>query len=266
VAGGSARAVREDLGHGALDAGRRAEDKGSPPRRWGGRRRERPARDDTMGEVSDLHEYQHPRFARQYERLSAKIDARGALEHRRRLVAGTQGRVVEVGAGNGRMFPHYPPAVTRVLAVEPDDTLRALAARAADTAPVPVEVLAGDADRLPVDDGWADVVVASLVLCSVPDQATALAEIARVLRPGGELRYYEHVRSGKRLTAAIQDLVTPLWTRAVAGCHPNRSTAAAIRAAGFAVEQEETFAFRPLVLTVGTDHILGTARRESAAR
>jgi ubiquinone/menaquinone biosynthesis C-methylase UbiE len=161
------------------------------------------------------------------------------------------------------MFPHYPAEVTRVLAVEPDDTLRVMAVRAAATARVKVEVLAGHADRLPVEDAWADVVVACLVLCSVPNQASALAEIARVLRPGGELRYYEHVRSERRLSGLIQDAVTPLWTRAVAGCHPNRRTAAQIRAAGFAVEHEERFTFRPLVLTVGTDHVLGIAHRGS---
>ena len=122
--------------------------------------------------------------------MSAEADERGITEEtRRRLVAGLAGRVVEVGAGNGRMFAHYPGSVAEVVAVEPDDTLRALAERAAAHAPVPVRVVDGDADHLPLPDAAADAVVTSLVLCSVPDQASALAEILRVLRRGGELRF-----------------------------------------------------------------------------
>jgi ubiquinone/menaquinone biosynthesis C-methylase UbiE len=211
--------------------------------------------------VSDLRRFQHPRFARQFERLSVLCDERGMAEHRRRLAAGLRGRVVEVGAGNGRMFAHYPPEVTEVVAVEPDDTLRASAQRAAGDAPVPVEVRAGHADRLPVEARWADAVVVAGVLCSVPDQATALTEIIRVLRPGGELRYYEHVRSGNHLLAVVQDLLTPMWSRAAAGCHPNRRTSEAIRASGLVVQHEDRFAFQPLRLSPARDHILGAARR-----
>jgi ubiquinone/menaquinone biosynthesis C-methylase UbiE len=216
--------------------------------------------------MSDLRRFQHPRFARAYARVSLDADARGVADHRRRLVAGVRGRVVEVGAGNGRMFEHYPPQVTKVLAVEPDDTLRALAVRAALTAPVPVEVVAGHADALPLADGEADVVVASLVLCSVPDQAEALAEIVRVLRPGGELRYYEHVRSGTRWKGVVQDGLTPIWTRVAGGCHPGRRTSQAVRAAGLVVVAEDRFPFRPLRFGVAADHVIGTARRPDSAR
>jgi ubiquinone/menaquinone biosynthesis C-methylase UbiE len=215
--------------------------------------------------VSELRPFQHPRFARQLERLSVLCDERGMAEHRRRLVAGVDGHVVEIGAGNGRMFAHYPPGVTQVVAVEPDESLRASAERAAREAPVPVEVRAGHADRLPVADGWADAVVVASVLCSVPDQATALAEIIRLLRPGGELRFYEHVRSENRVLELVQDLVTPLWARGVAGCHPNRRTSDAIRASGLVVEHEDRFAFQPLRLSPARDHILGLARKPVAS-
>jgi SAM-dependent methyltransferase len=158
------------------------------------------------------------------------------------------------------MFAHYPPEVTEVVAVEPDDTLRALAEEAAASVPVPVRIVAGDADHLPVPDGSADAVVASLVLCSVPDLGTALAEVVRVLRPGGELRYYEHVRS-TGIAGVLEDVVSPVWSLLAGGCHPNRRTSAAIRTAGLTVESEDRFGFRPLRGSPTSVHVLGTARR-----
>ena len=116
-------------------------------------------------------------------------------DHRRRLLTGLTGRVLEVGAGNGLNFPHYPATVTEVLAVEPEPYLRRLALAAARSAPVPVRVVAGTAEALPVPDGAVDAVVASLVLCTVAELDQALAEVGRVLRPGGTLRFYEHVRA-----------------------------------------------------------------------
>ena len=127
----------------------------------------------------------HPIFARVYARTSPAMDAQGALEHRRALLAGLAGRVLEVGAGNGLNFAHYPPAVTEVLAVEPEPYLRGLVQAAAGQAPVPVWVVDGTADALAVADASRDAAVASLVLCSVPGQAPALGELYLVLRPGG---------------------------------------------------------------------------------
>ena len=111
---------------------------------------------------------EHSRFARVYPAVAARADRRGAAGHRRRLVEGLAGRVVEVGAGNGRNFAHYPAAVTEVVAIEPEPTLRALAASASHS--VPVTVLDGVAEALPFADGELDAAVVSLVLCSVPDQ------------------------------------------------------------------------------------------------
>jgi ubiquinone/menaquinone biosynthesis C-methylase UbiE len=133
------------------------------------------------------------RFARAYPKMAATAEQRGATEHRRRLLEGLQGRVVEIGAGHGLTFPLYPAAVTEMVALEPEPTLRARAEKAAADAPVPVRVLAGVADALPLDDAGFDAAVTSLVLCSVDDQQKVLGEIRRVLRPDGELRFYEHV-------------------------------------------------------------------------
>ncbi len=148
----------------------------------------------------------HPLFARMWTLLlSPGAEHAGMAEHRDELLAGLDGRVIEVGAGNGLNFRHYPAAVTEVVALEPEPYLRRRAERAAAAAPVSVTVVAGVADALPAEDGGFDAGVASLVLCSVPDQAAALRELRRVIRPGGELRFYEHVLArgrGRRGAAA----------------------------------------------------------------
>jgi SAM-dependent methyltransferase len=205
----------------------------------------------------------HPRFARLYPEAAARADRRGAAGHRRRLLHGLAGRVVEVGAGDGRNFGHYPPTVNAVVAIEPEPTLRARAAEAAREAAVPVTVLPGLADELPFGDGELDAGVASLVLCSVPDQGRALSELRRVLCAGGELRFYEHViprRRPKRALFALADR-TGAWPALAAGCHLARDTGAAITAAGFVIETCERIEFRSAALEPRLSYILGSARR-----
>jgi ubiquinone/menaquinone biosynthesis C-methylase UbiE len=149
------------------------------------------------------------------------------------------------------------------VAIEPEPTLRAAAERAATQAPVPVSVRAGAAESLDLADGEMDAAVASLVLCSVPDQARALAEISRVLRPAGELRFYEHVIAERQPMRAMLQLAdhSRLWPTLCGGCHPARDTAAAIKAAGFTIERCERFGFRASALEPSVPHILGVARR-----
>ena len=165
-----------------------------------------------------------PRFARMYLKASRNAEQRGATEHRRRLLDGLSRTVLELGAGHGLNFPHYPTGVSDVIAIEPEPTLRAAASQAAAAAPVPIRVLAGVADELPLEDESVDAAVVSLVLCSVPDQDRALSELRRVLRPHGELRFYEHVIPNcqpRRLLLKAADH-SGLWPRIAGGCHPAR--------------------------------------------
>jgi len=204
-----------------------------------------------------------PRFARMYQRSAASAEQRGATAHRQRLLEGLRGTVVEIGAGHGLNFPHYPPEVTEVIAIEPEPTLRSHAETAAEGATVPIRVLAGVADELPVADASADAVVTSLVLCSVPDQQHALAEIKRVLRPDGELRFYEHVVprcQPKRLLLQVIDRCG-IWPKIAGGCHPARDTTEAIMQAGFDIEEIERFGFSAQRFEPLIPHILGIARR-----
>ncbi|WP_199733372.1 class I SAM-dependent methyltransferase [Micromonospora sp. BL4] len=205
----------------------------------------------------------HPVFARVYERLSVAMDRAGTAAYRRSLVAGLSGRVIEIGAGNGRMFPHYPPAVTEVLAVEPERRLRAAAVRAAQSAPVPVTVVDGLAEALPAGDGEFDAAVVALVLCTVPDQAVALAEIDRVLRPGGQLRFFEHVavEGSGGLRRAQRLLDATLWPKLFAGCHTGRDTTAAISAAGFVIEELHRFRFPANSNSPSSPCVVGRATR-----
>jgi ubiquinone/menaquinone biosynthesis C-methylase UbiE len=194
--------------------------------------------------------------------MAPAAEASGAAAHRGELLAGLAGRAVEVGAGTGLNFRHYPPAVTEVVAVEPEPYLRARAEEAAASVPVPVAVVDGMAERLPLDDAACDAGVASLVLCSVADQAAALAELRRVIRPGGELRFYEHVRSASPWTARAQRAVDVVWPLLAGGCHTARDTVAAIEAAGFRVERARRFSFRPAIASApAAPHVIGAARR-----
>ena len=204
--------------------------------------------------------HNHPIFARIYPRISRAAEQAGAAEHRRALLAGLEGRVIEVGAGHGLNFPYYPQAVAQVIAVEPEPHLCELARRAAARAPVPVEVRTGTAEALPAQDGEFDAAVASLVLCSVRDQRLALRELSRVLRPRGELRYYEHVISNHRGWARVQRaLDATIYTPLAGGCHLARDTGAVIRQAGFQIEREQRIAFKASPIVPAIPHILGVA-------
>ena len=201
----------------------------------------------------------HPLFARFFDRLSRKMEPEVGA-YREELLDGLSGCVVELGAGNGINFSRYPSAVERVVAIEPEPYLRAKAEQAALSASVPVEVSAGTADELELPDACFDAAVACLVLCTVPDLPRALGELHRVLKPGGELRFFEHVGApggAKARAQAIADRST-IWPRIGGGCHAARSTGEAITAAGFRVERSRSIDVGPSwVLT--NPHVLGRA-------
>jgi ubiquinone/menaquinone biosynthesis C-methylase UbiE len=212
-----------------------------------------------MRTLAQQRPVRHPLFARVYARVGHLMDAEIG-DHRRRLLTGLRGRVLEVGAGNGLNFPHYPVTVTQVLAVEPEPHLRRLAQAAARQAPVPIRVVAGTAEALPARDATVDAVVASLVLCTVADPDQALAEIGRVLRPGGRLRFYEHVRATDPRLARWQDRLERPWGWLVGGCHPNRDTPAAITAAGLQLVALDRFDLAAMP-ALARPHVLGVAER-----
>ncbi|GAA1371905.1 class I SAM-dependent methyltransferase [Streptomyces beijiangensis] len=206
----------------------------------------------------------HPVFARFYARVSVSADLKGGVAaHRTELLSGLSGRVIEIGAGNGLNFAHYPSAVSEVVAIEPERTLRQLALRSALRAEVPVDVVPGAAEALPVKSEAFDAAVASLVLCTVRNLPRALAEIRRVLRPGGELRFFEHGLAQDRTMATVQRVADrTLWPLLFGGCHTSRDTLAAIEAAGFELGEYRRFTVPEEGLRVPTSPcVLGVAYR-----
>lgn len=176
----------------------------------------------------------HPVHAFLYDPVMGVMDRLGMTEKRRRLVAEARGQVVEVGGGTGRNLPYYRD-VDRVVVLEPDGAMRRRMLERVTSAAVPVEVHESGIEDSRLPDAFADTIVASLVLCTVPSQAAALAEIRRLLKPDGRLLFLEHVQA-PGLRGRVQSVATPVWSRCVgAGCHLDRSTLDAIREAGFAI-------------------------------
>lgn len=177
-------------------------------------------------------------FAAGYDRLMAKGEREGLSDLRQMVVGSVSGRVLEIGAGTGLNLSHYGPDVELVL-TEPEAPMVArLRRRLAGEGRV-AEVIQAPAQRLPLPDDSVDCVVATLVLCTVPDPAAVLSEIRRVLRPGGRLYFLEHVRAEDPGLAKWQDRLQPVWLRLGHGCHCNRDTLSTVRASGFALQEIE---------------------------
>ena len=195
-------------------------------------------------------------FAARYDSMIKGTEAAGLLALREELLSGVSGRVVEIGAGTGRNLAFYGDGVESLTVTEPDPHMARRLEQRIEEHPHPVELVRAPAEELPFEDGQFDVAVSTLVLCGVEDQARALDEVRRVLKPGGELIFIEHVRSDEPGLARWQDRLNFL-NRAVGRCNCNRSTVDAIRAAGFTItklERDELQKVPPFVrpLVVGT--------------
>jgi ubiquinone/menaquinone biosynthesis C-methylase UbiE len=205
-------------------------------------------------------EVNHPLFAR-FAEFIASSEGPVEVDRRRETLAGLRGRVIEIGSGSGPNFRHYPDAVSELIAVEPEAHLRAKAIEAARESDKPIRVIDAVADRLPFDDGTFDAAVAVLVLCSVPSQPAALAELHRVVRPGGELRFYEHVVGISKRLSTLQRTLAPGLAKVFGGCRADRDTGSAIETAGFRIERCRRFLIRTLNEVPAAPRILGSARR-----
>jgi ubiquinone/menaquinone biosynthesis C-methylase UbiE len=187
----------------------------------------------------------HPIFARFYSALAKKAETAGIGEHRKRLLDSSSGKIVEVGCGSGLNFFHYPDTVEKVVGVEPEEFLKLKSIQVANQLKdkLNIEVVQGVATSLPFDDNTFDCAVTSLVLCSVDDPKKAISEMYRVVKPGGELRFYEHVRSKSPKFSQMQDRVNKFWPYFGGGCNCNRDTLGYIKDSEFEIKEADEFNF-----------------------
>jgi ubiquinone/menaquinone biosynthesis C-methylase UbiE len=155
---------------------------------------------------------------------------------RQHVVGAAEGRVLEIGVGSGLNFPHYGAAVGSVIGLEPSAELLRMARPRARAAPVPITLLDASAEAIPLDTGSVDTVVTTWSLCTIPNASCALAEMRRVLRPGGALLFVEHGRAPEAGVARWQDRLDPFWSYLAGGCHLNRKMDDLVAAAGFRIE------------------------------
>ncbi len=182
----------------------------------------------------------HPVFAAVYDRMMAGAEASFLPEHRDALADGVSGSVLDLGVGTGAMLDRLARPGVVLYGIEPDPHMLDRAARRAANSGLAAHLCRAPAERIPFADTSFDVVVSSLILCTVRDVSRVLSEAARVLRPGGEFRFFEHVRSDGAF-GRFQDVSSPLWRRFAAGCNLNRRTDDSIRASALALVSAETF-------------------------
>jgi len=168
------------------------------------------------------------------------MQQRNLAAYRERVLAGAQGRVLEIGIGSGLNLPFYAQNVQQVIGLDPSPRLLAMARRAGRSGRASIELVEGSAEAVPLEDTSVDTVVTTWTLCSIPDPHRALGEMRRVLRPGGSLLFVEHGLAPEPKVRWWQDRLTPAWKRIGGGCHLNRAIADLIAAAGFEFERLDT--------------------------
>jgi ubiquinone/menaquinone biosynthesis C-methylase UbiE len=178
-------------------------------------------------------------FAAGYDKFMAGTEKAGLADRRKQLLAGARGRVLEVGGGTGANLPFYGNDVEEVVVTEPEEPMARRLERKLENASAPARVVRAPAEQLPFEDASFDVVVSTLVLCTVKDPARALGEIHRVLKPEGQLLFLEHVRSDSPKLARWQDRFNVVNKRIGHGCNCNRRTLASIEGAGFSIADIE---------------------------
>jgi ubiquinone/menaquinone biosynthesis C-methylase UbiE len=178
-------------------------------------------------------------FAALYDRFLSASEEAGLADRRHELLRNARGKVLEIGAGTGLNLRHYPPSVQEVVFTEPEEPMARRLEQKLKEGTTQASVIRAPAEALAFEDGSFDTVVATLVLCTVEDPERALSEISRVLRPGGQLLFLEHVRSQDARLARWQDRLHPLWKRFGHGCNCNRDTPVLLDASALRVEEIE---------------------------
>jgi ubiquinone/menaquinone biosynthesis C-methylase UbiE len=183
-----------------------------------------------------LQAYCRARMIRDYDRLMEPLERRAFAVARERLASAARGRVLDLGAGTGANFAHYSRAAELVVAIDPELGMLAKAARRVESAGAPVTLVAAAAERLPFGAAAFDTVVATLVFCTIGEPERAMAEVARVLAPGGRILMLEHVRSSSKLLGLVQDVATPVQRIVASNCHLNRRTVSLVERAGLRLD------------------------------
>ncbi len=179
---------------------------------------------------------------------------------RAQLVPQAEGVVLEVGIGSGHNLPFYDASkVHRLIGIDPNPTLIAMARKRAAAHDIPVELLPQGAEAMPLEDNLADTAVITYAMCTIPEVAAALSEVRRVLKPGGRLLFVEHGRADRPSVARWQDRLNPLWSALAGGCNLNRNIADLVRHNGFHLERLETYKL-PLTPAIVGFHYRGSAR------
>jgi ubiquinone/menaquinone biosynthesis C-methylase UbiE len=178
-------------------------------------------------------------FAACYDRGLKAVEEAGLRDVRREVLAAASGRTVDVGAGTGVNVELFGDEIDKLVLVEPDPHMAVRLRRRVAASGVEAEIVQAPAERLPFEDASFDTAVFTLVLCTVPDPAAALAETARILRPGGRMLFVEHVRSEDSRRARWQDRLERPWGLLANGCHPNRDTVALIETSALELEEVE---------------------------